>query len=65
MYLKYFHKYIRQKLTKLQVAVYKSKIIVGDFNALLSVMIEQASKKSGSIQKNLSNRYQVYPICQY
>lgn len=45
MYLKNCHqKYIKQKLKKLKVVIYKSKIIVGDFNVLLSVVIEHESK---------------------
>lgn len=52
MYLKNCHqKYIKQKLTKLKVVVYKSKIIVAHFNVLLSVVLEQARKKSVSMQK--------------
>lgn len=46
MYLKnYPQKYVKQKLTKLEVVVYQSKIIVGDFSVLFSGVIEQASKK--------------------
>ena len=46
MYLKnYPQKYVKQKLTKLKVVVYQSKIIVRDFSVLFSGVIEQASEK--------------------
>ena len=53
MYQKNCQKYVKQKLTKLKVVVYKSKIMVGYCNALLSVVIEQASKRSVGLQNYL------------
>lgn len=48
MYLKnYPQKYVKQKLTTLEVVVYQSKIVVGDFSVLFSGAIEQAREKIG------------------
>lgn len=55
MYLRNCHqKYIKQKLKKLK-AVYKSKITVGDFNVLLSVVTEQERKKFSRHKEYLNN----------
>lgn len=41
MYLKnYPQKYVKQKLTTLEVAVYQYKIVAGDFSVLFSGVIE-------------------------